>query len=230
MIRVEGLNKSFDGREVFSSLSLEVLDRERVAILGRTGSGKTVLLKCLVGLIAPDSGRIWLDGVEVTRAGRGELLKLRRHVGFVFQGNALLDSLTVADNIGLTLSEVGMAQAEREAVIQEKIALVGLDLDLARLYPAQLSGGMQKQVAIARALALNPSCLFYDEPTTGLDPMMRERVVELILNIAQGMGVTSVIVSHDLYLARKVSTRLYFLKDHKVLSPSSEMRLEDFYG
>lgn len=230
MIRVEGLHKSFDNRPVFSGLSLEVEDQERAVILGRSGSGKTVFLKCVVGLLLPDSGMIWLDGVEVTRAGRQELLALRRRVGFVFQGSALLDSLTVRENIGLTLSEAGMGEAEIEGMIRERLSEVGLDPETARLYPAQLSGGMRKQVAVARALALNPPYLFYDEPTAGLDLRMRERMIELILKIAERMRNTVVVVTHDLYLARRVSTKFYFIKDYKLISPSPEERLEDFYG
>lgn len=230
MIRVEGLCKSFDNHPVLSHLNLEIEDQERAVILGRSGAGKTVFLRCVVGLLTPDSGRVWVGGVEVTRASREELLALRRRVGFVFQGSALLDSLTVRENIGLPLSETGSGKAEIEEVVRDRLSLVGLGPETARLYPAQLSGGMRKQVAVARALALNPSYLFYDEPTAGLDLRMRDRMIDLILKLAERMRNTVVVVTHDLYLARRVATKLYFMRDHMLISPSPEERLEEFYG
>lgn len=229
MIKISNLYKSFDSKPVLAGVNLTIKDQERVVILGRSGSGKTVLLKCIIGLIKPDQGEILVDGTDISRTNYRSLFKVRRQMGFVFQSSALLDSLTVEGNIGLALAEQGMGRSQIRKTALEKLALVGLDARVASQYPQELSGGQKKLVAIARAIALTPHYLFYDEPSTGLDPHIRDQIIELIVDLAQKFAITSIIVTHDLYLARKAGERLLFLKSGRLLLPEHVERIEDFY-
>ena len=227
MIEIERLYKSFDSHQVLKGISLKVRDRERVVILGRSGSGKTVLLKCIVGLLTPDKGRVIVDGIEVSTGDKTSLFQIRQKMGFVFQASALLDSLTVKENISLGPKEQGINDPER--IVYKNLELVGLERRVKDLYPSELSGGMKKLVAIARAIALSPKYLFYDEPTSGLDPVMRERIIELILSLSEKLSTTSVVVTHDLILAKKVAERILFLKGGVLLLPEHIENIEEFY-
>ncbi len=227
MIEVKELYKSFDSHQVLRGISLKVRDKERIVILGRSGSGKTVLLKCITGLLTPDKGRIVIDGREVIPSNEKALFKILRKIGFVFQGSALLDSLTVRENISLGPKEQGIKTTDD--IVYKNLELVGLEKRVADLYPSELSGGMKKLVAIARAVALSPKYLFYDEPTSGLDPVMRERIIELILSLSQKLSTTSIIVTHDLVLAKRVAERILFLKGGSLLLPEDIENIEEFY-
>lgn len=229
MIEIKGLHKSFDSKPVLAGVDATIKDRERIVILGRSGSGKTVLLKCIIGLIQPDQGTIVIDGTDIVRTNHRSLFKARRQMGFVFQGSALLDSLTVEGNIGLALSEQGFGRSAIREITAEKLSLVGLEQRVADQFPQELSGGQKKLVAIARAIAVQPHYLFYDEPSTGLDPHVRDQIIELIVALALRFAITSVIVTHDLYLARKTGERLLFLKTGRLLLPEHIERIEDFY-
>lgn len=234
MIKVSGLSKGFSRQKVLADVSFEAHDGRRVFILGKSGSGKTVFLKCILGLVVPDSGKVLIDGDDVTRLMakprfKKELTRVRQRIGYVFQGSALLDSLSVADNIALALDGKGLAWEERNRIIDEKIALVGLDREVRRKYPAQLSGGMKKLVAIARAIAAGPAYIFYDEPTTALDPAVAARITKLIIELSERLEVTSLIVTHDMGLARRAGQDVYFLKDYTLSRPRHTTRLEELY-
>ncbi len=223
MIVVRELYKSFGDKEVLRGINLKIERGETLAILGRSGEGKTVLLKNMVGLMKPDRGSVEIDGFEITSATRRELYKFRRNMGFVFQGSALFDSMTVFWNVALPLAEAGFKKSEIESMVSEALRLVGLE-GTENLYPAELSGGMQKRVGVARAIVSKPKVLFYDEPTAGLDPVTADSIGELILKLKQELGTTSVVVTHDLHLATKVSDRIALLKGGVV---AWEGRVED---
>lgn len=234
MIRVANLSKNFPGQKVLEDVAFEAKDGRRVLILGKSGSGKSVFLKCLLGLLVPDTGDVFIDEVDATRLMarpryKRSLTKLRQNIGYVFQGSALLDSLSVADNIALALDRRRISSGELSRIIDEKLELVGLETDVRRKYPSQLSGGMKKLVAIARAIAAEPRYIFYDEPTTGLDPAMVVRITKLIIELSEKLEVTSLIVTHDMGLARRAGQDIYFLKNYTLSRRRSVKRLEELY-
>lgn len=203
---------------LYDDLSLQVQRGETLTILGASGSGKSVMLKLLIGLLKPDSGSIYFGGRDLVPLSEQQLLPVRRRISMLFQGGALFDSLTVGDNIAYPLREhLQLAEREVEARVAEKLALVGL-AGIEKMVPADLSGGMRKRVAIARAIAADPEVLLYDEPTTGLDPVNTRRINELILSIQQRLRVTSLVVTHDLASAFMVSDRLAMLSEHRILA------------
>lgn len=211
MISVRDLHKSFEGKPVLKGVNLEVKKGETLTILGRSGEGKTVLLKNMVGLMRPDKGEVIVDGFNVSKASRRQLYRFRRRLGFVFQGSALFDSLSVFWNVALPLAEAGRKPEEIRELVAEALRLVGLE-GTENLYPAELSGGMRKRVGVARAIVAKPQVLFYDEPTAGLDPVTADAIGDLILSLKRELGTTSVVVTHDLHLAVKVSDRIALLK------------------
>jgi len=234
MITVRGLSKGFPPQKILEDVDFEARDGRRVLILGKSGSGKTVFLKCLLGLLVPDSGQVFIDEVEVTRLAakprlKRRLTRMRQRIGYVFQGSALLDSLSVEANIDLALEYKRLPWPERSRIIDAKLEVVGLERDVRRKYPAQLSGGMKKLVAIARAIAAEPAYLFYDEPTTGLDPAMVARITSLIIELSERLEVTSLIVTHDMGLAKRAGQDIYFLKNYTLSRPSKTSRLEELY-
>ncbi|MEA3312671.1 MAG: ATP-binding cassette domain-containing protein [candidate division WOR-3 bacterium] len=234
MIKVSGLSKCFSQQKVLEGIDFEAQDGRRVFILGKSGSGKTVFLKCILGLLVPDTGKIFIDEVDITRLMvkprfKRKLTRIRQKIGYVFQGSALLDSLSVANNIALALDSKKLPWEEQNRIIDEKLDLVGLDGDVRRKYPAQLSGGMKKLVAIARAIAAEPHYIFYDEPTTGLDPAMIARITKLIIELSEKLEVTSLIVTHDMGLARRAGQDIYFLKNYTLSRPRRITRLEELY-
>lgn len=216
MIKVHNLRKAFGALDVLRGVSFEISDGETVAIIGQSGCGKSVLLKHLIGLMKPDSGETLVDGVNVAIAREAELQKLRRNIGFLFQGSALFDSMTVMENITLGLREHGERDREKLAVVtKQKLALVGLK-NIENQMPSDLSGGMKKRVALARALATQPGYMFYDEPTTGLDPVTSDQIDALIAVLTSKLHVTSLIVTHDMFTVERIAQRVIFLHEGQV--------------
>jgi len=216
-IRFAHVSKAFDGLPVLDDVSFEVKRGEMVVVMGKSGVGKSVTLKHIMGFLRPDSGEVWVAGREVSRLPESELLHVRRLVTMVFQSGALFDSLTVADNVAYPLRERAVrGETMDENQIQSRVdELLGLvELSEAReLMPSDLSTGMKRAVAVARALAANPEALLYDEPTTMVDPVMASNIGDLILKLKRRTGLTSVVVTHDMRLARKLADRVAFLVD-----------------
>jgi phospholipid/cholesterol/gamma-HCH transport system ATP-binding protein len=212
-IELRDLHKAFGSNQVLKGFSVVAEEGETLVILGQSGSGKSVALKHVVGLLTPDRGEVWVDGEEVSRLPREELYALRQKVGYVFQFAALLDSMSVAENIGLGLRRIpGKTSAEIEARVAECLELVDL-AGLGNRLPAELSGGQRKRAGIARAIATRPKYLLYDEPTTGLDPVTRTVIDRLILRMQEELGVTGVVITHDMESAYRVAHRLALLHE-----------------
>ena len=213
MIEVKNVSKRFDNLVVLDDVSFQVKEAQLVVILGPSGTGKTVLLKSIIGLQGLDQGDVIFDGVSVhNNKGNHHLYDIRRKIGFVFQGTALFDSLNVCDNIALPLIEhTKFKNNEIRDRVCEILSIIGLT-GKENLYPMSLSGGMKRLVAVGRALALDPDYLFYDEPTTGLDPIMRDRVVRLIVELKQKYKKSGIVVTHDLETAQAVGDEVYMLK------------------
>lgn len=214
------VSKAFDELRVLIDVSFEIRRGEMVVVLGRSGVGKSVTLKHILGFLKPDEGEVFVDGREVSKMTEVELAEVRRHVTMVFQSGALFDSLTVGENIAFPLREralrgAGLDEDQIQARVNELLALVDLTEAL-DLKPSDLSTGMKRAVAIARALAAEPDAILYDEPTTMVDPLMAQMVGDLILKLKRQKGLTSVVVTHDMKLARKLADRLVFLEDGRV--------------
>ncbi len=217
-IVVKDLHKSFGKQKVLDGIDLEVARGETVAVLGQSGTGKSVLLKLIIGLQQPDSGSIRIGGQEVTDLEMDELNEIRKKIGFLFQQAALYDSLTVEENVAFPLNRhVRKSPEEQKNRVRELLSSVGMDRDLEKL-PAQLSGGMQKRVGLARALALDPEILLFDEPTAGLDPITAREIGELISRLKEERKMTAVVVTHDLRGARVFSDRAALLHEGNILA------------
>jgi phospholipid/cholesterol/gamma-HCH transport system ATP-binding protein len=218
MIEVRGLWKAFGDNQVLEGVDLDVEPGTTVVVLGASGSGKTVLLKHVIGLLWPDRGSVRVDGLEISRLGGRELTEARRVFGMVFQGSALFDSMTVFENVAFPLREKsrGLDRDELRARVVEKLRVVDLGEEILGLWPAQLSGGMKKRVSLARALVAEPKVVLYDEPTTGLDPITTDYVDAMIDQAKERLGVTSMVISHDIASAFKVADRLAVLYDGRI--------------
>ena len=211
LFEIRGLTKSYGRRRVLDHLDFEVRRGETLVILGRSGSGKSVTLRQLNGLEPPDEGSVTFDGVNLSDLEERELFPYRRRIAMLFQGGALFDSMNVFDNVAFPLCEhAGLPEAEVAARVRQKLAMVRLR-DVEQKAPSDLSGGMKKRVALARSLALDPEVVLFDEPTTGLDPVTAATIGKLINTIQEELGVTAVVVTHDLPLARRVGDRLAYL-------------------
>ena len=218
MIRIENVYKSFEANDVLRGVSLEIPTGESHAIIGKSGCGKSVLLKIIVALIRPDSGKVEVDGVDIFSLNDKELFEVRSKFGFLFQSAALFDSLTVAENIALPLLENEIYTYTQKAIekkVEEKLELVGLQ-GTEKLKPSELSGGMQKRVGLARALVTEPEYILYDEPTTGLDPVTSDSIDLLIKELNEKLKVTSVIVTHDLQSVKNVANKISMLHGGKI--------------
>jgi len=217
LILYEDIYMSFDDNKVLRGVNLNVQSGEVLAIIGGSGSGKSVMLKLLMGLLDPDSGNIYFDGENIVEKTEEELLKIRRKIGMLFQSSALFDSLTVYENLAYPLREhTKIEEDEIERIIKEKLAHVDL-YDVEHLYPAELSGGMKKRVALARAIVFEPCLILYDEPTTGLDPSTANKINELIVNLQKKLNVTSIVVTHDMNSVEKVADRIAMLYKGKII-------------
>ncbi len=218
MIELVDIHKSFGNKQVLKGLTLSVIRGETLVVLGRSGCGKSVLLKLILGLMRQDSGKIIIDGEDISQISEEEMTKLRKKFGMLFQGGALFDSLTVAENVAYPLKEhTKMTRAEIKEKVAEKLALMEME-GTEGLMPSDLSGGMRKRVALARAIALEPEYILYDEPTTGLDPITAERINRLIRRMQIKFGVTSVVVTHEIYNAYMVADRLAMIHEGKILT------------
>jgi phospholipid/cholesterol/gamma-HCH transport system ATP-binding protein len=216
MIKLDDIYKSFGDKNVLQGFSLEVNEGETMVIIGYSGSGKSVAIKHIVGLLFPDRGTVFVDGLEVPELPREQLYDLRGRIGYVFQFAALFDSLTVGENVAMALrKERTMSEREIAERVSESLALVDLP-DTELKYPAELSGGMRKRVGIARAIAKRPKYILYDEPTTGLDPVTSAVIDELMIRMRERLGVTSVVITHDMRSAYSVGTRIAMLYEGKV--------------
>ena len=217
-VSVRSLEYSVPGREILKGVDLEVTPGEIVAVMGISGGGKTSLLKCLAGLQRPTAGEIWIGDVEITGLPEAKLNVQRRRMGMVFQYAALFDSLTVFENIVFALRYHGRSpEGELRELARERLAAVGLE-GSEELYPAQLPGGMRKRVGLARALATDPQVVFYDEPTSGLDPVVARVIDDLIVSVRDRLGVTSVVVSHDVPSVLRTSDRVAMLHEGKIIA------------
>jgi len=213
MIDIHGLHKSFGSQSVLNGVDLSISTGESLVILGRSGSGKSVLLKLIIGLMHPEQGTILADGQEVNRLSYNELSELRKRFGMLFQLAALFDSMTVGENIGLALREhTNLSEAEIAAIVAEKLSLVNLE-GIEDKKPSDLSGGMRKRVGLARAIAMDPDYILYDEPTTGLDPVNAQQINELIRELQEKLNVTSIVVTHDMKSAYYLGDRLCLLHE-----------------
>lgn len=227
MIKFENVSKRFNDTIVFSGLNFTIADGITTILLGPSGIGKSVFLKMVIGLIKPDEGAISIDGREVSSLKTKELNRIREQFGFVFQLSALFDSMTVEENVGLALRmHTRLSATEINRKVHECLCLVGLE-KASRLNPEELSGGMKKRAAIARALARDPKYILYDEPTTGLDPRTAAIIEDLIIQVQQEKKVTSVVVTHDLASARKVGQHIALLMDGKVAAEGIPEQMDE---
>lgn len=226
MIEIINLSKSFNGKSVLKKLNLTVQTGETLVIIGRSGCGKSVLLKHIIGIMRPESGQILIDGEDVARARGRELERIRMKFGMLFQGSALFDSLSVGENVGFAMQEhTTMDERSIGTRVRECLQMVGLK-GIEEMKPSELSGGMRKRVGLARAIARNPQIMLYDEPTTGIDPIMGDAINDLIRELHDKLKVTSIAVTHDMISAYKIASRIAMLYDGKIVEvgTSEEIR------
>jgi phospholipid/cholesterol/gamma-HCH transport system ATP-binding protein len=217
VIDVQDLHKAFAGFQVLKGINLKMMAGTTTVVLGGSGSGKTVLMKHIMGLFKPDRGRVLVDGEDVSHMPRQQLSVFRQRMGMVFQSAALFDSMTVGENVAFPLREHSeLSEAEIQAKVKEKLAVVELH-EVEEKYPAELSGGMRKRVGLARAIVREPKIVLYDEPTTGLDPLTTESVDEMIINARQRLGVTSVVISHDIGSAFHIGDRIAVINEGRIV-------------
>ena len=227
MIKVRNLFKSFRDNQVLSGLDLDIVDGETITIIGGSGSGKSVLLKNIMGLLNPDSGGVEIDGTEITTLNDEQLLDVQKKFGYLFQGAALFDSLTVQDNVAFGIRNmVDVGKFDITKRVSDCLAMVGLK-NIEELKPSELSGGMRKRVGLARAIAYSPKYILYDEPTTGLDPIMADVINNLILHLQKTINVTSIVVTHDMKSAYKVSNRIAMLYQGKIVGIGTPNEIEN---
>ena len=212
-IKVEDLHKSFDSKKVLDGINLEIYDKESIVILGGSGSGKSVLIKSMTALMDIDSGKILIDGKDISKIRGEEKANIMDKFGFLFQGGALFDSLKVWENVAFRLvNSENIHRDDAKAIAIDKLKVVGLGAEVADLYPSELSGGMQKRVSLARAICADPEIIFFDEPTTGLDPIMSDVINELIIKSSKSVGATTITITHDIASARKIADKILYTR------------------
>ncbi|BBK42653.1 ABC transporter ATP-binding protein [Allostella vacuolata] len=217
-IQVRGLSKRFGPKVVLDGIDLDIAQGESLVVIGGSGSGKSVMIKCILGLIRPDAGSVRIDGEDVTKLDRRGRERVMAKFGMLFQGGALFDSLPVWENVAFGLIQgQGMARAEARAIALRKLQAVGLGAPVAELHPSELSGGMQKRVSLARAIAREPEIILFDEPTTGLDPIMADVINDLIIACVQELGATTITITHDMHSARKIASRVAMIYHGKII-------------
>jgi phospholipid/cholesterol/gamma-HCH transport system ATP-binding protein len=217
-ISLRGLYKAFGSKKVLQGVDLDIAPGESVAIIGGSGSGKSVTLKCILGLITPDQGSIKVNGVEMVGVDKSAQEEMLSHAGMLFQGAALFDSLSVWENVAFGLIEAqGMSRRKAHDIALARLADVGLGPEIAGASPSSLSGGMQKRVGLARAIATKPDILFFDEPTTGIDPIMGDVINDLIVKCTRELGASAITITHDMASARKIADRIAFLYQGKII-------------
>ena len=227
MIRLVDVHKAFGPKRVLDGFTLDVVEGETMVIIGYSGTGKSVAIKHIVGLLEPDSGEVWVDGLEVPGLPRRELYKLRARIGYVFQFAALFDSLTIGANVAMGLRKQNeLSESEIASRVAEALDLVDLP-NVSDRFPAELSGGMRKRVGIARAIALRPKYILYDEPTTGLDPVTSAVIDQLMLRMQRQLGVTSIVITHDMRSAYTVGTRIAMLYQGRVRRVGTVAEIQD---
>ncbi len=227
IIRVQNLHRSFDSQRVLRGVDLDIPHGKTTVVIGRSGIGKSVFLKHIIGLMKPDEGRIWIEGEEITGLSKDEMDRVRRKFGMLFQGAAMFDSMNVFDNVAFPLRErLRLSRGEIEERVREKLRLVGLN-GAEHKMPAELSGGMRKRVGLARAIALDPPIILYDEPTTGLDPILCDTIDRLILRMQEELDVSSVVISHDIEGAFKIGDRIAMLHDGRIQACGSPEEIEN---
>lgn len=228
LVQIESLTIRFGRQTILSNISLSIARGETVAIIGESGCGKTLFLKSLAGLVPATSGRILFDGMDIYSISESELTRLRKRFGFVFQNAALFDSLNIQQNVAFPMMQHGIPRGSSpQQLIEQRLAEVGLPRNVLPKRPSQLSGGMRKRVGLARALILEPELLLYDEPTTGLDPIMSDVINELIMRTQRKYAVTSILVTHDMHSARKVADRVVMLYPYARLKNDEPQILYD---
>ena len=228
LIQYVNVKKAFGTKKIYDNLSLDVKKGETLTIIGGSGTGKSVMLKCLIGLLYPDEGQVLFDGVDVTQLTDAEMLRVRKRVAMVFQGSALFDSLTVGENIAYPLHEQ-MPELSADEVRERvalKLKLVNLP-NIEAMKPADLSGGMRKRVGLARAIATDPEVILWDEPTTGLDPISTRVIDELIISMKKQLGCTSIVVTHDMDSAFRVSDRMAMLGRRRILATGTVAEMQN---
>lgn len=236
VLKIENLRKSFGDNHVLNGFNLELYPGENLVIMGKSGSGKSVMVKCLVGLVKPDSGVIEIKGKDITKISKNELNDLRTKFGFLFQGSALYDSMTVRENLEFPLRRQKRSKEEVEGLVLEALENVGLAHAI-DLMPEELSGGMKRRVALARTIILQPKIIIYDEPTTGLDPITAKEIIQLMRDIQHKHGAASLIITHDVDCARVISNRMILLIDgvnyiegtFEELSNSKDQQVQAFF-
>lgn len=227
MIEIRGLRKSFADKKVLQGVDLDIASGQTTTIIGGSGSGKSVLFKHIIGLMKPDSGSIMVDGEDITKLRERDLYGLVDKFGLVFQGGALFDSMTVGENVAFGVkNKEHMKRADIDAIIEDSLEQVGL-ADVAQLLPAELSGGMKKRVAIARVIAKKPTIIMYDEPTTGLDPIMADIINDLIIKVSGNQGITSIVITHDMVSAYKISMKIAVLFEGRIIETGSPEEIKN---
>ncbi len=227
MIEIANLYKKFENKDVLRGLNLSVKSGETLVIIGQSGCGKSVLLKHIIGLIRPDSGDIFIDGRDLATLNEYEWQRMRLKIGMLFQGAALFDSLTVGENVGFSLSEhTDISENELKKIVAQKLELVGLS-GIEDLKPAELSGGMKKRVGLARAICNEPEIILYDEPTTGLDPIMSDVINNLIKELNNKLNVTSIVVTHDMASAYKIADRIAMMYKGKIIESGTPEQIRE---
>ena len=230
MIKIVNVTKKFGAKVALKNINLEIADGETLAIIGGSGSGKSTLLRLMIGLIQPTSGEIWIGDDEISRMGEKDMMRVRLRMGMVFQYSALFDSMTVADNVAFGLIEhTDFSKEKIQSIVREKLHQVGLE-GVENRMPNELSGGMKKRVSLARAIAFGPEIIFYDEPSSGLDPIMTNKIDELIIETQRALKVTSIVVTHDMVSACRIADRIAMVYDGELIAvdtPDKFKRIQD---